>query len=174
MPKINSKLFFILAVSGLAVLLVVIGLLQVGSNPLENSGETAPSFSVVDIDGELFELENHHGKIVILNFMATWCPACREETSELISVWSQYQHTILIVSISVSVFDTIEQLREFRSSYTNATWVWLSDTENIAADYEIRRVPTTILIDKDGLTKLTFTSFVDATTLKNAVQQLLR
>jgi len=173
MRKISSKRFFILTVSGLAVTLVIVGLLQVHSNPLEDSGDTVPTFSVVDIDGEFFELESYHGKILVLNFMATWCPACREETSELTSVWLEYQHTILIVSISVSVVDTIERIREFRSSHTNATWVWLSDTENIAANYEIRTIPTTILIDKNGLTKSTYTSFVDSTTLKKAIQQLL-
>lgn len=72
--------------SGVLLGLVLVGagtLWQADSEPAwpapETAPDEAPSFSLYTLDGEAFRLEEHRGKVVVLNFWATWCPPCRRE-----------------------------------------------------------------------------------------------
>jgi thiol-disulfide isomerase/thioredoxin len=159
------------------LVLVVIGIVAVGliiSISLRNQKveSLAPDFSLIDIDGNNFTLSNNRGKIVVLNFMTTWCPSCKEEIPELESLWALYNETIIIASINIDPFATNEQIMTFRSSYPNATWTWIKDTANVAETYGVQKIPVTVIIDKNGSIAFTHTGGVTANTLIMEIQQL--
>lgn len=160
------------------LVLAVIGVMAVGlilSQPLwypktEYAEGLAPDFSLVDVDGNNFTLSSHLGEVVVLNFMATWCGYCKSEISELYSVWAFYRKTFVIASISI---ETDEQIRTFRNSYPNATWIWMRDTANVAKTYYVNAIPKTVIIDKNGLVAFTHTGLVNSPTLIIEIEQLL-
>lgn len=160
------------------IVLAAIGVMSIGlviSHPLrypqtEYTESQAPDFSLLDIDGNNFTLSSQLGKVVVLNFMATWCRFCISEISELNSVWEFYSKTIVIASISI---ETNEQIRTFRNSHPNATWIWMRDTASVANAYHVYSIPKTVIIDKNGNTAFTHTRLVTSPTLIIEIEQLL-
>ena len=163
------------------LVLAVVGIIAVGlviSQPwwypkTENAEGLAPDFSLVDIDGNDFTLSSHLGKVVVLNFMATWCGECRSEIPELESVWALYNKTIVIASINIDPFETEEQIRTFRDSYQNATWTWIRDTANVAEAYGVIWIPEAVIVDKNGVIAFTHTGSVHSPTLISEIEQLV-
>jgi len=114
-------------------------------------GAAAPDFLLKSVDGKDVRLSDYRGRVVLLNFWATWCPPCRSEMPSIESLnrkMSGYDFTILAVSIDG--FET-SQLRNIVSP-NNYTFTVLHDPEQRVADiYLISGIPTTYIIDKNGV-----------------------
>ena len=113
-------------------------------------GDPAPAFSLKDKDGKTWSLESLRGKVVVLNFWATWCPPCRAEIPDFKKVYSKYRDKdveILGVSLDHKGWKVIEPfLEQWEINYP----VVLGGSE-IARDYgNVRSIPTTFIIDRDG------------------------
>ena len=113
-------------------------------------GKQAPSFSLKDKDGKEVTLASLKGKVVVLNFWATWCPPCRAEIPDFKSVYSKYKEKgveILGVSLDHKGWNVVTPfLKEWEINYP----VVLGGPQ-IAKDYgNIRSIPTTVIIDRDG------------------------
>ncbi len=72
------------------------GVIRFASNP-----QPVPPFLLQDLDGNVVSTAQWQGKVVILNFWATWCPPCREEIPILIELAKKYKDSLLIVGVSV-------------------------------------------------------------------------
>ena len=139
----------------LAAVTGVIGLLAYGFTadpraiPSTLTGKQAPVFSLTLFDGRNIRLSDYHGKVVFLNFWASWCPPCRAEAALLEQAWQHYKDRG-VVFIGVDIQDTEKAgrgfLREFAISYMNGR-----DPKNrIAIDYGVYGIPETFFIDQDG------------------------
>jgi thiol-disulfide isomerase/thioredoxin len=138
-----------------------------------NPGDLAPDFSLTDVDGTNFTLSDYRGKVVLMNFMTTYCKFCRAEIIELESVWQLYNHSIVTISIDIDPFETDEQIRAFRDSFQGATWTWSRATDGISVAYEVSKIPKTVIVDKNGLVAFTHIGGIGAATLISEVQQLI-
>ncbi len=138
-----------------------------------NPQDLAPDFSVTDVEGVSFTLSDHRNRIVIMNFMTTYCSFCRAEINELESVWRIYNHSITVISIDVDPFETNEQLKAFRDSFQRATWIWSLGTEDITVAYGVSRIPKTVIVDENGVIAFTHIGEIGAATLVSEIQQLL-
>lgn len=107
-------------------------------------------FTLTDLNGQTYKLSDFKGKVVIIDFMATWCKPCLIETANLIEIWNTYENEIIIISIDADPTETDEQLKSFKEDFPEATWIWAMDTENLAYDYKIVMIPTLIIFDQDG------------------------
>jgi thiol-disulfide isomerase/thioredoxin len=74
--------------------------------------ESAPAFLVADLNGNIISTAALKGKVVLINFWATWCPPCREEIPELIELQSEYKDQLQIVGVSLDDLPP-EQIKEF-------------------------------------------------------------
>ncbi|MFY9529923.1 MAG: TlpA disulfide reductase family protein [Candidatus Acidiferrales bacterium] len=74
--------------------------------------EAAPAFLVADLNGNIISTAALKGKVVLINFWATWCPPCREEIPELIELQSEYKDQLQIVGVSLDDLPP-EQVKEF-------------------------------------------------------------
>src|SRR5579884_3164794 len=79
-------------------------------------GSPAPEFSLADLDGRNINLQAYHGKVVLLNFWATWCEPCRKEIPSFIQLQNKYGPQGFEV-LGISMDDDAKPVRDFRSEY---------------------------------------------------------
>jgi len=77
--------------------------------------DVVPHFSYPDLDGRQRSSEEFTDKVVVLNFWATWCPPCREETPEFVALQEQYADNVQFIGIAI---DDEEPVREFAESFS--------------------------------------------------------
>ncbi|MFB3814781.1 MAG: TlpA disulfide reductase family protein [Terriglobales bacterium] len=113
-------------------------------------GNIAPNFLLPDLQGDTVELSRFHGKAVVLNFWATWCGPCREETPVLVELQKKYGANGLQV-IGIALDDSGKgAIAEF-AKQLNVNYPVLIGTEDVASAYGgILSLPTTFIIGRDG------------------------
>ena len=164
----------------LMVLAIVISALGVGWYLLQpksegNKGALATDFSLVDMEGNSFRLSDFRGKVVVLDFMATWCGGCRAEIPHLGDIWEKedYRDRIVLVSIDIDPGESPETLRSFAQEFEYATWIWARDTANLAQAYEVLYIPKTLIIDTDGYIRFSHDGLTVSSVLIREIDQLL-
>jgi len=110
----------------------------------------APDFELLDVNGKKVRLSDFKGKVIILNFWATWCPPCRAEIPGFIELYKKYKDKgVEIIGISLDeggVRDVFPFMKEFGINYQV-----LIGNYKVTQDYGgIRGIPTTFVIDKKG------------------------
>lgn len=120
-----------------------------GAKPLEK--HKAPEISVVALDTTPLTLESLKGKVVLLNFWATWCPPCREEIPSMMKL-NQAMVGKPFQMVCVSVDEGGKQaVQEFFKTTGFSLPVYLDPTGQTAAAYGLTGVPETFIIDKQGV-----------------------
>lgn len=124
-----------------------------GCNSFERSGlapgDYAPPFSLPDLNGQPVKLDALRGKVVLLNFWASWCGPCAAELPALQSLRNEFgPHGFEIVGVGVD--DTAEALSELTRSY-GLSYIVAVDTKNIAKSlYKVTGVPESFFLDRQG------------------------
>lgn len=155
-------------------LIIVILMIIAGWHILGSSSIKASDFQLIDINGNNFRLSDFKGKIVILEFMATWCGPCRQQIPYLMEVWEKYKNSIIIISISVDpLYDTNEILRDFTKRYPNATWIWARDLANLTIAYKVTSIPKILIIDKEGNIRFEHLGVASSSTIIQEINKLL-
>jgi thiol-disulfide isomerase/thioredoxin len=111
--------------------------------------ELAPAFQARDITGRPVSKADWTGKVVLVNFWATWCPPCREEIPELIDLQKQYKDRLEIVGISEDD-DPPEKVLKFAQQQGMTYPIVMSTPELIESYGGVPALPTTFLIDTQG------------------------
>ena len=152
-----------LAIAGTAVCLMVtlvgIGsaaapdILPVAMRNGVKLGEPAPNFQLTDLKDRLMTLSDLHGKVVMLNFWATWCGPCRVEMpamEQLYRMFSRKDFEILAVSIDAQ---GVAVTRPFQQEY-HLTFPILHDADyRVGLMYGVRSLPMTFLVDRQGVVR---------------------
>jgi cytochrome c biogenesis protein CcmG/thiol:disulfide interchange protein DsbE len=133
----------------------ILGLLAYGFTtepkyiPTPFIAKPAPPFTLTLFDGRVLKAEELRGKVVFLNFWASWCPPCRAEARMLEAAWRKYRAQG-IVFVGVNIQDKEESARtfleEFGITYPNG----LDHGARIAIEYGVWGLPETFFIDRDG------------------------
>ena len=123
---------------------------EVARTTLTAVGDVAPDFTVPLVSGGDFDLAAQRGKVVLVNFFATWCPPCREEMPHLQSeVWERFQGDGFAM-VSVSRQETADVVAPFVAQY-GAGWPFALDHDRAAfAAYAEAYIPRTYVIDRAG------------------------
>ncbi len=130
--------------------------MEIAAKKIQDSlvvGATFPDFSEKDVDGKPLLLADHKGKVVLIDFWATWCPPCRAEIPNVVATYKKY-HDQGFDIIGVS----LDQEREKLLSYTKQnemTWPQFFDgqgwSNKLAVKYGIQSIPATYLLDGKGI-----------------------
>jgi len=112
-------------------------------------GKAAPLFSARTLEKKLVKLEKLQGKLVLLDFWATWCPPCRAEIPHLQKAYEQY-HKKGFEILSISLDKRAEDLPKFFEK-TKMPWLHVFDaTQSLSELYFIEYIPSPFLIDPKG------------------------
>ncbi len=116
----------------------------------EKEGDKAPNFSLKSVDGKTVKLSDYKGKIVIIDFWATWCPPCRRGVPDLISIQKEFKKDVVVIGISLDREKTIKDVPGFIKDYGINYPVVYGD-DKVTIDYGgIRSIPTSFVIDRKG------------------------
>jgi cytochrome c biogenesis protein CcmG/thiol:disulfide interchange protein DsbE len=137
-------------------------------------GETAPNFTLNSFEGQPYTLTDMRGKVVLVNFWASWCKPCEQEAPFLEEAWSLYKDRDDVVFLGVDYTDTptaaAAYLEKFHVSYPNGPDMGTK----ISHDYRITGVPETYIIDKTGkLAYSKFSPFLSTSEIQQAIDPLL-
>jgi thiol-disulfide isomerase/thioredoxin len=112
---------------------------------------SAPDFSLPDMDGELHALQDYRGKVVLINFWATWCPPCRREMPALEQLYSKLADQAFAV-LAVNQWEDADHVFAYMGDLNVIpSFPILFDPESkVSADYGVKGLPTSFLLDKQG------------------------
>jgi peroxiredoxin len=132
----------------------------------------APNFSLQDLNGQPLELANYRGKVVLLDFWATWCTPCRGEIPHFVEFQDKYGGQGLQV-IGISMDDGPKPVREFYQQFKMNYPVAVGD-EKVAESYGgVLGLPVTFLIGRDGRVAAKYVGEVQMSTLQQAIESQL-
>lgn len=112
-------------------------------------GRPAPGFSLSLFDGSTLRLEDLRGKVVFLNFWASWCPPCRAEAPALEEAWRKFKGSE-VVFLGINTQDKEEAARDFLDEFSITYLNGRDEGGKIAIDYGIWGLPETFFIDRGG------------------------
>jgi len=133
----------------------------------------APAFSLPDLDGNRVELSQFKGKVLVIDFWATWCPPCREAIPELIAMKKKYgPRGFDIVGISMDE-NPARVVPPFIEHYGINYPVVMADTQ-VPSDFGgIYGLPTTFIVDRDGNIAQRYIGYVDLKVIERDIEALL-
>jgi thiol-disulfide isomerase/thioredoxin len=137
--------------TGIGVLLVALALVIVAAlrDHITDVGDTAPAFSIVTDQGHRITPTDFGGRVLVLNFWATWCPPCVAEVPSL----SEFQKRLAgsgVVVVAVSVDKNPKLYSQFLKRFSPAFQTARDPDEGIASSYGTYQYPETYVIDRNG------------------------
>lgn len=112
--------------------------------------QAAPAWQLKDVDGNIVSSEQFKGKVVVIDFWATWCPPCRHEIPGYIELQKKYQEQgLVIVGVSLDQQGPGIVKRFMKATKINYPIV-MGDDAVIEAFGGVEAIPTTFIIDRDG------------------------
>ncbi|MCH8206275.1 MAG: TlpA family protein disulfide reductase [Chloroflexi bacterium] len=113
------------------------------------SGLPVHDFELTLFDGQSLRLSDLRGKVVVLNFWASWCPPCRAEMPDFQEMWEEMRDED-VVFVGIALGESERSARAFAET-TGVTYpLGLDETGRISRDYRVTSLPTTVLIDREG------------------------
>jgi thiol-disulfide isomerase/thioredoxin len=111
----------------------------------------APDFQLEDMDGEKYSLESYRGKVVILNFWATWCPPCRREIPSMEALHQAFRDEAFAI-LAINEWETEDHVFAFMGQLpVEPSFPILLDTDSeVATNFDVKGLPTTLLLDPQG------------------------
>lgn len=136
-------------------------------------GKPAPDFDLPDLEGNKVELSSMKGKVLILDFWATWCPPCKEEVPHLVRLQSKYRDQGLqIVGLSLDAGGA-SVVKPFAEEH-DVNYTMLIATDETAKAYGgVAMIPTTFVVDRSGVVVKRFIGYTAPEAFEEAILPLL-
>jgi len=141
-------------------------------------GDVAPAFTITDLNGKAVSLADYKGKVVVLDFWATWCPPCRASFPGMQLAVNKYKNDPNVVFLFIDVSERVDDYKDAISNFltnSNYNFYTLAEAKNadntkkkILVDYDIPGIPTKFIIDKEGRVRFKSIGFAPMTPEKLA------
>ena len=136
------------------VIILALGLIiaggSAGCSPAPQVGKPAPDFQLPNLGGQPASLSDYQGNPVLINFWQIRCPPCRIEMPYIQQVYDEW-HSKGLVVLAINIGESPSKVEEFMESHNLSFPVLLDMQGKVAEQYNIRYIPATFFIDKDGI-----------------------
>ena len=122
---------------------------EVGESPKE--GFLAPQFTLYDLSGNQVRLIDFKGKVVLLNFWATWCSPCKREIPSLERLYQMRKDKGFEIMAISAERASASQIASFAEKYRMSFPILLNPQRDVGSKYWVRAIPTSFLLDKNGV-----------------------
>ena len=139
---------------------------------LGTGGEVAPPFTLALVQGGELTSDNLRGKVVMVDFWASWCPPCRAEAPALGQVYDEYRERG-VEFVGINLWDNAGDAELFLQQQGHAYPNGFDDGGKIAISYGVRGIPEKFFIDAEGRIVRKFSGPVDASRLREILDSLL-
>jgi peroxiredoxin len=111
--------------------------------------QAAPDFTLRSLSGENLRLQEYRGKVVLINFWASWCGPCRQEMPILDRIHKRYEPAGFTV-LGVNVEGELDKARKIADRLDVSFPLLFDDGQQVSEDYALESMPYTVLVDRDG------------------------
>jgi len=116
--------------------------------PTIPNGHKAPLWTLKDKDGKVYSLDNLKGKVVVMDFWATWCSPCKRAMPEIQKVWDKYKNQNVVI-MGINTWERNGDPVKFMKD-NNYNYILLLNGNDVATQYKVSAIPTIYVIDKNG------------------------
>ncbi|MEP7286259.1 MAG: TlpA disulfide reductase family protein [Chloroflexota bacterium] len=158
------------AVIGAALVILTVALGWAILDTQHDQPYIAPDFTLTAYDGQHYHLNDLRGKVVVINFWANWCAPCRAEAPALQSIWTKLSaKDVMFIGVDQSPTQdaALAFLHEFGVTYPNGPDTGISNA------YRIQGLPTTIVINREGVVTDTILAAVEPHSLESRIEVAL-
>jgi len=141
-----------------------------GEEHMVLTGSRAANFSLKTMDGESVALDQARGKVVVLDFWATWCPPCRKELPSIEKLRAEFGERVLFLGINDEDSSIVKGFIR-KNGYEMS--VLMDGRRQVHRQYGVSSIPTLLVIDKQGVIRQHFIGSRDEATLRKAIQSTL-
>jgi peroxiredoxin len=154
--------------------LTLMGVVFCADTTTASAGNPAPNFALKDAAGKTVTLKNYRGKVVLLDFWATWCTGCKQEMPWFVNFQKKYgAKKFAVVGVAMDD-DGWKSLRPFLKEHSEFRYKMLAGDQAAAERYgSVDGLPDTFLIDKHGNLVAAYHGVVDRDAVESAIQSLL-
>ena len=136
-------------------------------------GDDAPDFSVTDVDGITHQLEDFEGKVLVIEFFATWCTYCTDQIPTMERVREDYtEEEVAILFADADDRESRDKVAEYRVKY-DLQWPVVHKAGDMASDYLVEAYPTTVVVDDEGVVQYYKTGTVSEDKLLEVIEGLV-
>lgn len=139
----------IIAVLAVASIYTIYGAVTKEQQALLQVGDTAPNFTLQDLEGEQQTLADYRGQGVVLNFWGTWCEPCKKEMPAFDKYYQQFKDRG-VQMLAINVAESDYAVKSFVQQYGMTFPVAIDHTKSVLRAYNIEPLPTTMLINEQG------------------------
>jgi peroxiredoxin len=141
--------------------------------PPDPDSKPAPMFTLKDLNGNTVSLSDFKGKVIILDFWATWCPPCVKEIPHFVELYDQYNdREFVVVGISVDR-EGVGVVKSFVQKYKVDYPILMTDGQVEKAYGNIVSIPTTFVIDSEGKIRSKYIGYRDKSVFEKDIKALL-
>ena len=135
----------------------------------------APDFTLKTLDGPNLRLQEQRGRVVLINFWATWCGPCRQEMPHLNRLYDKYRAAGFTL-LGVNIDEDGRNAAGVASKLGLRFPVLLDTDKKVSRMYDLATMPSTVLIDRDGRVRFVHLGYKDGleTTYEKQIRELLR
>lgn len=123
-------------------------------------GSPAPDFVLEDLSGNPVKLSDLKGRLVVLNFWATWCTPCRTEMPEFQEIYQQNQPDLVVLGINLE--QSSGEIQDFISQLSITYPILLDNKGQVSRLYKVIQLPNTYFIDRQGILRIRHIGFLSS------------
>ncbi|WDU82711.1 TlpA family protein disulfide reductase [Caloramator sp. Dgby_cultured_2] len=139
---------------------------------IKTEGNFASDFSLENLNGKTIKLSDYKGKVIVLNFFATWCPPCKAELPRFVKMVDEYKGKD-VEFVFVDIGEDNKTVESFLKANSYNIVPLMDFDGNVANIYGVRGIPTTFIIDRNFEIINQHVGYMDEGTLKDLIDSTL-